>query len=269
MKIKIPKKINKKKLENFFIANGMRELVAQQKKKNYLINSFYNIGKNPEEPNLEDLYRIFKLIVLNKRTTILEFGSGWSTLVISEALKYNKTNYLHQTKNLRRNNLYELFILETNKKYLNISKKRIKNFKSKLNKSKNKIKINWTLSGIKMDTFNGYYCTKYYKFPLCNPDFIYLDGPSQFDIKKKLNNFSTAHKDLMPMSGDLLAIEFFLIPGTMILTDGRSANAEFLSKNFKRKWSHRWFKKEDQHLFVLEDRSLGELNDRLIKFYEY
>tara|TARA_Y100000768_G_scaffold385023_1_gene370237 strand:- start:1591 stop:2394 length:804 start_codon:yes stop_codon:yes gene_type:complete len=266
MKIKFPKKINKKKLDNFFISHGMRAIVDFPKKKPNLINSFYNIGKKPEQPDLLDLYRIFKFITLNKRTTVLEFGSGWSTLVIQEALRFNKINHSHKIKNLRRNNPYELFVLETNKKYLEISKKRINNFNYKF--KKNKIKLNWTLSKVKMSEFNGYYCTKYDKFPLCNPDFIYLDGPSQFDVKASLKKFSTAHKDMMPMVGDILAMEFFLIPGTIILTDGRSANAEFIKKNFKRKWFHKWLKKDDQHIFMLVDNSLGTLNDRLIKFYQ-
>lgn len=266
MKIKFPKKINKKNLNFFFTTHGMKGIVNYPKKKSNLINSFYNIGKKAEQPDLVDLYRIFKFITLNKRTTVLEFGSGWSTLVIQEALRFNKINHSHKTKNLRRNNLYELFVLETNKKYLDITKKRINKFNNKF--VKNKIKLNWTLSKVKMSEFNGYYCTKYDKFPLCNPDFIYLDGPSQFDVKKSLDKFSTAHKDMMPMVGDILSIEFFLVPGTIILTDGRSANAEFLEKNFKRKWAHYWLKKEDQHLFILKGKSLGKLNDRLIKFYD-
>ena len=37
------------------------------------------------------------------------------------------------------------------------------------------------------------------------------------------------------MSCDILMIENFLMPGTIIVVDGRGANAEFLRKNFKRK----------------------------------
>ena len=32
-------------------------------------------------PNLNDLYRLYQFVIINKRTTILEFGSGWSTLI--------------------------------------------------------------------------------------------------------------------------------------------------------------------------------------------
>ena len=70
----------------------------------------------PYPPMLEDLYRLYQFIVLNKRTTILEFGSGWSSLIFNLALSENKKKYFSQIKNLRRNNPFELFILENQKK---------------------------------------------------------------------------------------------------------------------------------------------------------
>ena len=102
--VKIPSQKDYKELNTFF----------KQKK---LLNIFDNPLNliNTYKPVLSDLYSLYQLIILNKRTTILEFGSGWSTLVIQEALRFNKINHTHKTKNLRRNNLYELFVLETNK----------------------------------------------------------------------------------------------------------------------------------------------------------
>ena len=124
-----------------------------------------------------------------------------------------------------------MFILENDKKFLNISKKRIKLFKSLKN-----LKINYKFSEVEMTTFNNRIATSYKKLPTCNPDFIYLDGPDQFNIKGNINSFSTRHKDLMPMSCDLLKIEYFLTPGTIIICDGRAANAKFLKDHFKRNW---------------------------------
>ena len=63
---------------------------------------------------------------------------------------------------------------------------------------------------------------------------IYLDGPDQFKIKKRINNFTTAHSDMMPMVCDILKFENFLIPGTIIIADGRKANSYFLLNNFKK-----------------------------------
>ena len=66
---------------------------------------------------------------------------------------------------------------------------------------------------------------------LCNPDFIYLDGPDQWKVKRKINNINTGHKDLMPMACDILKFENFYTPGTIIIVDGRGANAKFLRDN--------------------------------------
>ena len=119
-----------------------------------------------------------------------------------------------------------------------------------------------------MTTYNNKFATEYKKLPLCNPDFIYLDGPDQFKINKLNNNFTTAHQDMMPMVCDILKMEYFLIPGTMILVDGRGANASFLKNNFQRKWDYKYLIKSDQHLFVLNDKPLGPMNKKLIKFYK-
>ena len=54
---------------------------------------------------------------------------------------------------------------------------------------------------------------------------------------------------MMPMISDVLKFEHFLTPGTIIVTDGRTANARFLKANFQRNWSHIHKNKSDQHYF--------------------
>lgn len=70
-----------------------------------------------------------------------------------------------------------------------------------------------------MVEFNNHIATEFKRLPICNPDFIYLDGPDQFKVKKDINGISTKHDDLIPLSCDLLKIEYFLIPGRIILVD--------------------------------------------------
>ena len=118
-----------------------------------------------------------------------------------------------------------------------------------------------------MTKHNNVYCSKYSQLPLINPDFIYLDGPEQFSVKGNINGFHTRHKDMMPMVSDILNIENFLTPGTIIVTDGRGANAEFLKNNFIRNWKYFYIKHSDQHIFYLNERPLGPLNENQLKFY--
>lgn len=102
-----------------------------------------------------------------------------------------------------------------------------------------------------MTTFNHRICTEYEKLPLVNPDFIYLDGPGQECSIGSNSGINVKHQDFMPMSIDILKIENFLIPGTIILVDGRTINARFLKNNFQRSWKYIHDKNNDQSIFFL------------------
>ena len=264
MKIKLPIKKNKRDVEKFFIKKGLKSIVEMSKGRPYSGNKMLVV--ETFRPNLNDLYNLYQYVFLNKRTTICEFGSGWSSLIFNLALRDLKKKYSKDVKNLRNNNPFELFIIENEKKYLKISKNRI-NIYNKLLNLKKPSKINFFYSDVQMTLFNNRICTEYKKLPLCNPDFIYLDGPGQFKVKKNINGISTRHLDMMPMNCDILKLEYFYIPGTIIVCDGRAANAKFLKDNFKRNWQYYNDKKNDQHIFYLVDPSLGKYNDLQLKFY--
>ena len=155
-------------------------------------------------------------------------------------------------------------------KYSKMSKSKTVCKKSNLKKKtkvKKPIKIKYFLSDVEMTTFKNRICTQYKKLPLCNPDFIYLDGPDQFKVKKDINGISTRHKDMMPMVCDILKFEYFYIPGTIIVCDGRAANVKFLKYHFERKWKYINEKKNYQHLFWLVDPILGKYNILQLVFY--
>ena len=261
---KIPKSKSKKFIENFFNKKNLKSLVELSKKQKRSV--IHMIVDDPYFPELDDLYRLYQFILINKRTTIFEFGSGWSSLIFYLALKELKDKFNKKVNSLRRNNPFEIFIVENERKYLNITKNRIKKFNKYL-KIKNPVKIKYNLSEVEMTTFKNKICTQYKKLPLCNPDFIYLDGPDQFKVKKDINGISTRHKDMMPMVCDILKFEHFYTPGTIIVCDGRSANAKFLKDNFQRKWKYTSDQKNDQHIFCLQDPILGRYNKLQIEFY--
>ena len=263
MNIKIPAKKNLNYIKKYFL-NHKLNILFNKKNYNHNIKFQPNIPQQKIiPPDLNDLYYIHQLILLNKRLTILEFGSGWSSLILLHALNLNKKKYTNKTNNLRIHELFQLYILETSKKYLLNTKKRNSLFFSK-SERKN---INYFLSKIKMTTFNNRFCTEYLNLPIVNPDFIYLDGPSPYDVSNNIFGFTTAHPDMMPMASDILKIENFLVPGTIILIDGRTANTTFLLNNFQRKWKYFKLKFCDFHVLVLNDPPLGEHNKRQLKFY--
>jgi hypothetical protein len=263
-KLKIPISKNKKYIENFFISKNLKLLVVLSKKKKLSVNEM--ISSQPYMPDLEDLYRLYQFVLINKRTTVFEFGSGWSTLIFSLALKELRDKFFDKIKFLRRNNPFELFVVENEKKYLNITMSKIKKINEQL-KIKNPIKINYFFSHVDMTILNNRICTQYRKLPLCNPDFIYLDGPDQFNVKGDVNGISTRHNDMMPMVCDIIKFEYFYTPGTIILSDGRAANVQFLKDNLKRNWKYLYDRKVDQHIFWLVGPTLGKFNKLQVEFY--
>ena len=79
-------------------------------------------------------------------------------------------------------------------------------------------------------------CTFYDDVPNICPDLIYLDAPDQFSPKGEIRGLSLRSPDRLPMAADILTLEHFLLPGTLIVVDGRTANARFLKSNFQRNW---------------------------------
>lgn len=221
-------------------------------------------GVNPEDAaplpvELGDLIRLHFLTRSRKVTTILEFGVGKSTLVFADALKKNKEEFGEFVRNnLRRANPFEIHSVDNNKKWIGKCKK---GFQAKLLDF-----VHFHLSEVEMTTFNGRACTMYKKLPNICPDLIYLDGPDLFSVKNTVRGISTASSDRTPMSADVLILEPFLLPGTLIVVDGRTANARFLKNNLQRNWEYNYFVKEDLHTFELIEQPLGKLNAGQLHF---
>ncbi len=259
LRIKIPKNISKKKVLEYFLRKNFSSFLQIKKENKKLIQS------RPYYPELNDLYRLRQFIIENKRTTVLEFGTGWSTLAILSAVIELEKKYSLKVNKLRKKDKFKVFVVDNEKKYLNISKKRVFKYKKTIKDTKDN--INFLFSDVSFELINNQFCNLYKKIPLCNPDFIYLDGPNLFKIKNSINNFTNRHHDMMPMVANILNIEPFLIPGTIILSDGRTANMIFLKNNFKRNWVYIHDKKNDQNILYLDEKPLGKINSDFLKFY--
>ena len=227
--------------------------------KKLIHDTYYSVDTNISEaypPELDDLIRLHYLVTTRKVTTILEFGVGKSTIVFDHALRINKTNYNdYVSENLRRSNEFQCFSVDNNKKWIDVCRKTAQ---TKL--------VNYHYSKCQISTFNGRICTYYDSLPNICPDFIYLDGPDQFSTQGSVRGIDTNHPDRLPMSADILSIEHFLLPGTFIVVDGRTANARFLKCNLQRDWSYYYSEEFDQHYFELTEKPLGIYNKKQIDF---
>ena len=117
LKIKFPKKTN---YSLFFKKEGMDFLNFFTKKKKLFDQ---RVNSDPHIPELRDLYNLYQLILLNNRTTILEYGCGWSTLVMHFALMKNNRIKSGQTFT-RCGNPFELISVDNSRKFIKISKDR-------------------------------------------------------------------------------------------------------------------------------------------------
>ena len=211
----------------------------------------------PFSTELDDLIRLHYLVTSRKVTTILEIGVGKSTVVFDHGIQKNKLKYADFVKNnLRRSNPFECHSIDNNKKWI------------KTTKLNNPLLENvvFHYCPCHTTTFNDRICTLYENLPNICPDLIYLDAPDQFSPIGDVRGISTNHPDRLPMSADILAIEHFLLPGTLIVIDGRTANARFLKTNLQRDWDYHHSEEYDQHFFELKESPLGIYNRRQIEF---
>lgn len=216
-------------------------------------------NKEPFPSEYDDLIRLHYICRERKVATILEFGVGKSSVIFADALRINKNKYNEfSSQNLRRKELYQCHSIDNYEQWIEECKKIVPTnfFKEGF--------IYFHKAELSTGLFNERVCTFYDPLPNICPDLIYLDGPDQFSPSGDIRGISTKHQDRMPMSGDILCFEHFLQPGTLLIVDGRTANARFLKCNLQRNWSYEYNKVWDQHFFELLEEPLGIYNKRMI-----
>jgi|AACY02.3.fsa_nt_gi hypothetical protein len=259
MKIRLPKKISlinaKKNIEKIFY-------LKFKNYKNYL-KTFTKI-------DYIDLYNLHFIVTQNKRIKVIEFGSGISTFVFSDAMEKNfryfkkmiikkkkLNNYLDKKKKIlfKLDNYFSVESFENSKRYFNFQKKILK---------KNKImNVKLIKKNCKKTTLDEIIVFKYNHKGILNSDFIYIDGPGiqdlpNFDYKKSIN----------PVHIDLLEIEFNLNPGTIVVVDGLPATIRFFKKKLLRNWKYYSLNNDKQTVMLLNEKSYGPINTSLLKYYE-
>jgi hypothetical protein len=207
-------------------------------------------GKPALPPQTADLERLHKLIVDNFCVTVLEFGCGYSTFVIADALRINRARWeaLENKPEVRNSQMFKCRSVDTNTRWIQAVSSGLNNDISGVQHS--------DCSAIMLDRQMCHCYTKTFNIV---PDFIYIDGPDPKQITND-NGFWSNCPERTPMSADLLMMEPTLIPGTIVLIDGRTNNARFLKRNLKRLWSFEPNAEEDYTLMRLEEPRLGKIN---------
>lgn len=208
----------------------------------------------PFPPQLADLVRLHKIIRQRKSFTILEFGTGYSTVIMADALQKNQEEWdkLPRKPEIRNHFMFQLFSVDASQSWIEHVKSI---FPSHLIN-----RVHFQRSEVEIGTFNGQLCHYYKNLPDIVPDFIYLDGPHTKDVKGEINGLSFQCDERTVMSADLLLMESTFLPGTFIIVDGRTNNARFLERNFTRHYKTRWDKEGDVTTFELDEERLGKYN---------
>jgi hypothetical protein len=238
--------MNIEESKKYLIDNGL-EFLFKLKSSNSLDEGTIEIDSN-------DLCRIHKIIRERKPFTTMEFGVGFSTIVIAQALYQNQQEWdnLDEVPKLRNSKKFKHYSVDTSSYWLNQCEKLLPNHLSKY--------VNFHASDCHIKEYNGQLCHVYNNLPNIIAEFIYLDGPDPKEVKGNINGLSFDCDERTVMSADLLLMESTFLPGTFILVDGRTNNSRFLSNNFKRLYKTTWDKKGDVTTFELDEEKLGKYN---------
>ena len=205
-------------------------------------------------PDLRDLARLHQLIRRRRAFTVMEFGIGYSTITISDALAKNESEWaqLPRPPHVRNRFMWQVFAVDARKEWIRVSVARIPDHL--------RPRVSTIHSPVSIGSFQGQLCHFYDTLPDVVPDFVYLDGPDPQDVIGAVHGLSFACEERTVLAGDLLLMESTMLPGAFILIDGRTNNARFLHRNFSRTWDHHWYPDADVTTFELKEDRLGPYN---------
>lgn len=236
-------------------------IFTQENGRKYLqqngLEHFIAMGDSEElPPKWDDLSRLYKLVRTRKPFQILEFGSGFSTIVMACALKQNWNDYLKIMANRPEQIHYEqpkMVSIETTEKWM-------QNTRQKVEKAELADFSEITFSPVSIAEYQGQVCHFYDDLPDVVPDFVYLDGPDPSTVKGSINGLSFKNPKRTVMSGDILKYESTLLPGFFMIIDGRTNNARFLERMLTREYQVQYHEEADVTMFELAETRLGRKN---------
>jgi hypothetical protein len=210
-------------------------------------------------PEIDDLWFLYSLVRDKCVTSILEYGTGWSTYAMAIGLYENFQDFgSEHMSSVRHPNPFMYMNIDSHRKYQEIAINRLPS------DIRNLISLNTAIS--RLTTLDGAICHKYDFVPNFAADLIYLDGPDHDDVIGEIDGFKYKNTFTQPMGIDLLMIEPFLWPEAIIVSDGRTANARFLASRFKREWEVMLDPFGERTIFRLSENPLGVVSLKHINF---
>lgn len=191
-----------------------------------------------------DLVVLHRQVRRTKPRHVLEFGIGYSTVVLAHALQMN-----HREAGGGDDAMPTLHCIDASEHWIDNAMQRVPD------SLKPYLQVHF--ERVHAAEHNGDLCHFYDKLPDINPGLIYLDGPSNLSVEGDVRGLRfTDGKGtrIRPvLSADVLLYEGALAMGTTIIVDGRTPNTRFLRRHLKRRWSFRPNFAERRFTFSLRD----------------
>lgn len=203
-------------------------------------------------PDVNDLVRLHRLVRERPCLTVLEFGIGCSTIAIAHALAACEQERGEAVRAAapRSSQLFQLFSVDANEGWIRHTRDRLP--------AELAHRVHVTHSAVRATTFAGRLCHAYDVLPDVVPDLIYLDGPDPADVKGTVSGLSFSIPERTVMAADILLMEPTLLPGTVVVVDGRESNVRFLLRNLQRPFTHA--REGDATILELDEPRLGAID---------
>jgi len=198
--------------------------------------------------DVDDLYFLYTLVRNTCAISVLEYGSGWSTLALSRAISENRASF-GKAYEFEHPNPFELLSVDASKRWQSVALSRLQREYGSV--------VSTCLAPANLVDYSGQVASVFDGVPAFTPDVVYVDAPDPQQVTGQLRGSDAACLNEIPNAADLLFREFSLWPGTVIVLDGRTSNARFLHKNFRRNWQWLHDPYGDRTTFRLDEPPLG------------
>ncbi len=254
-------KKKRQNIDHYIHQNHLEELINFDRKQHHSLkptDTITGLLKTPFPPEKQDLIRLHQLIRNRKPFIVLEFGVGYSTVIIADALEKNYQEWLKLSSKplIRLQHQFQLFCVDASTKWINFTRASLP--------SSLKKRVTFHHSSVSIATHRGQLCHYYDQLPNVVPQFVYVDAPDPKQVKGTIRGLSFKCQDRPVMAADLLLMESSLLPGAFILIDGRTNNARFLERNLERSYKVTWLAKQDVTTFELIEAPVGKYNRELL-----
>lgn len=197
--------------------------------RNGLSALFKGISDDAIPPSYDDLWALYRQVRKQQPKLIIEYGSGYSTVVLATALAENCSGHL--------------ISIDAQPEWLEHTRKMIPDAVSSFVEMRSIVPSTRTLALRPPMTTGepGSLSTMavlsqcHYELHGLQPDLIYLDGPAPGVPRE----FAVDGKPLTPVVLDLLDMEDNLAVGAVVIVDGRGMNCALLKANLSRPWKIR------------------------------